>query len=245
MFGLIAAGLSGLSAYGSASVASAEAKANNRISAAQSHNDNRVRGAGNAFNAARGSLQRYMQSLQNNQTLEAGGEAMEANLINARRTEDVLTEASFEEQIRSAEQTGTQAAAAAFAGVGGEVADTVSISTRLMQQRSAADALRSQGFRTYDTARRAAAIQAQTIRSLDNSVINDSLDYSISVAQKRAAPSVWGSTALAVGSSLLSNNGAGLREAGSLFRSAVSAFTPKNEWGTGAAYGNDDIGRYI
>lgn len=241
MFALLSAGLSGINAYSSASVNKALTGANNRVARAQAEGSNRIRTAGNGFAAAKGSLSRYIQSLQNNQALEAGGAALEENLINARRTEDTLAEASFEDQIRDAEQLGSQAAAAAFAGVGGEVADTVSVSTRLMQQRANYEAARSADFRLYDTARRAAAIQTQTVRSLDNSLIFDSLDYTMDIAKQSQAPSVWGSTAAAIGGSLLSNGGAG---ASQLWKAASGAFS-SSEWGTGAKFGNQDIGAFI
>jgi hypothetical protein len=245
MWQLIQAGLNGINAYGSASVAAATARANNRLSRVQASTENDVRTAGNGFAAARGSLSRYMQSLQNNQTLEAGGEALEANLINAARTEDTLAESDFESQIRNAEQLGSQAAAAAFSGVGGEVADSVSVSTRLMQQRAARDALESRDFRIYDTARRAAAIQTQTVRSLDSSLIFDSLDYTMSVARRSAAPSpIWAAIS-AAGGSMADNGGQGFKEAGAAWRSAQGRFSAANTFGTGAQYGNQDYGNFI
>lgn len=191
---LAQAGLKAAFAYGSASVGKAQAAANTRISTAQAENDREIRSAGNVFSAARGALSRYTQSLQNNQTLAAGGEMLEANLVNARRREDSMAVARFDEQIRNAEQIGAQSAAAAFAGVGGEVADMISVSTRLMQQRAEREALTFAGYRTYDDARRAGAIAAQTVRSLDNSLILDSLDYTVTPAMQFASPSVWGST---------------------------------------------------
>lgn len=186
MLQFITAGIAGLNAYLGASVQSAVADANNRVSAANADAGNRVRGAGNAFEAAKGSLARYIQSIQNNQTLEAGGQALEQNLINARRHEDAMLQGDFEQAIRDAEQTGAQAAAAAFAGVGGEVADTVSAATKLSQQRAAYEASRNRDYRLYDDARRAAVIQTQTIRSLDSSLILDSLDYNVNAAQRQS-----------------------------------------------------------
>lgn len=245
MFALISAALAGVNAYSNASVTKAQVEANNRLSAAQADNDNRVRGAGNAFAAARGSLSRYIQSLNNNQTLEAGGAALEENLINSRRREDTMSSASFEDQIKDAEQTGAQAAAAAFAGVGGEVADTVSVSTRLMQQRASLEALRSRDFRIYDDARRAGVIQTQTVRGLDQSLIFDSLDYSINVAQRNKAPSVWGQTAFAVAGSLLGNNGLGLQQAGSAMSQGKQALFRASGSGSTPMAGNNDMSTFI
>jgi len=230
---ILSAGLAGIGAYSQASVGKAEAQANTRVSKALAKSSNAVRDGANRFSAARGALQRYLQSASNNQTLAAGGESLEANLVNARRQDDKLAEASFEDQIRAAEQLGSQAAAAAFAGVGGEVADMVSTSTRLMQQRAALDAAESRDFALYDTARRAASIQQQTVRSLDTSILFDSLDYTVNVGREQAAPSVWGSTALAVGNSLL-NTGF-----------SVKGGATKNEWGTGSSYGNQDYGNFL
>jgi hypothetical protein len=186
--------LAGISAYSSSSVSRANAKANTLVSAALTRESNRVRGAQNAFAAAKGSLSRYVQSMNNNATLAAGGEALEANLVNARRREDTLQEAGFESMIRDAEQTGAQAAAAAFSGVAGETSDMVSASTRLMQQRVAHSADRSRDFRLYDDARRAGMIQQQTIRSLDSSLILDSLEYTIDVAQQQHSINPWTAT---------------------------------------------------
>lgn len=232
---LASAGLSALGAYTQGAVTKAQVKGNNAVSAAVTEANNRVRTAGNAFSAARGSLSRYVQSVNNNNALEAGGEALEANLINARRQDDAMAEASFENQIRAAEQLGSQVAAAAFSGVGGEVADTISISTRLMQQRAARNALQSREFAQYDSVRRAGAIAQQTVRSLDQSLILDSLDYSIDVAQYQKAPSVWGGVANAVADSLMKtglNTDSGKKPA-------------KSEWGTGSEHGNQDYGMFI
>lgn len=202
---LAQAALSAASMYGQGALNKAVTEANNRVGAAKADADNRVRSSGNAFNAARGSLARYMQSLNNGEALAAGGHALEANLINARRNDDALASASFEDQIKAAEQTGAQAAAAAFAGVGGEVADTISLSTRLMQQRAAYEATQRRDFSAYDAARRAGVIQTQTIRSLDSSLILDAVDYSVDVAPQRPSMNPWLSALYAAGNSSLSS----------------------------------------
>lgn len=246
---LAQAGLSALGAYSSASVnkavnnannrvSAAVTDANNRTSAAQAEATNRIRGAGNAFSAARGSLARYMQSVNNSQTLEAGGHALEANMVNARRQDDAMSSASFEDQIRAAEQAGSQVAAAAFAGVGGEVSDMVSVSTRLMQQRAAASAAERRSFSSYDASRRAGVIQAQTIRSLDNSLILDSIDYSINTANTNVASyqqsaNPW-MAALYAGADSLMKTGL-----------PSGSFAQKSEWGTGSNFGNQDYGNFI
>lgn len=192
MWQMVVQGIVGaVEGYNQASVNKSITDINNRLDAANASNTNKVRQAGNAFSAAKGALQRYIQSLQNNQALEAGGEALEQNLVNARRHEDANLQGGFEQSIRSSEQLGSQAAAAAFAGVGGEVADTVSMATRLSHQRASHAALRNTEFRSYDTARRASSIMSQTVRSLDSSLILDTLDYNSNVAQPKASLKPW------------------------------------------------------
>lgn len=234
--------------YTQASVNKSLVEANNRVEQANTTASNRVRGAGNAFAAARGALARYMQSLQNNQTLEAGGAALEQNLMNARREEDAIMQGDFEQAIRHSEQTGAQAAAAAFAGVGGEVADTVSIATRLSQQRASLAAARNSGYRGYDAARRAAAIASQTIRGLDSSIILDTLDYNINVAQtQRAINPIYAALAGAYEGAMGSmggGGGPGKVDAGGqgteqkfVFRSSVDSQAAYNNIGSAAQSG--------
>jgi len=218
IYAAASAALAGVSASNGSAGVSGAAKANNDVLEAQSKDTNRVRVAGNAFAAAKGAVSRYLQSVNNNRTLEAGGTALEANIVNARRTEDAFTRGSFEDQIKRAEQLGQQSAAAAFAGVGGEVADTISVSTRLMQQRAAREALLSRDFRLYDTARRAASIQSQMIQSLDTSLILDSLDYTINTAKQTPVGNPTAAGFAAAAGSLMSN--------ASLFVSAGSTPTP-------------------
>jgi hypothetical protein len=188
-------------------------EANNRMSAAFTDASNMVRGAANAFGAARGALQRYMQSVNNNRILDAGGTALEASLVNARRQDDQVQQSSFEEQIRDAERTGSQAAAAAFAGVGGSSsADMVSLSTRLSQQRAAAAAETSREAGLYDASRRAGAIHQQMVGNLDTSIIFDNIDYQVDTATKNHALNPFyvglgGAVDALVGSQALQNYG--------------------------------------
>jgi hypothetical protein len=213
------AGIKGIMGYSQASTQRKITAIENKVAAANADNANRVRSTGNAFEAAKGSLSRYLQSVNNNRTLEAGGEALEQNLINARRQEDTELAGDFETAIRSAEQNGAQAAAAAFAGVGGEVADNISMATKLMQQRAQFEAQKNQDFRLYDYSRRAATIQTQTIRSLDSSLIFDALDYGTDVAQKKYSQNPWSAGFMAAGESLLGS------AAGGAFNSTGGGFS--------------------
>lgn len=250
----------------------ASVETNNRINKANAENRNKVRGAENAFAAAKGALARYMQSVNNNRVLEAGGKAMEANLVNARRREDVMQGASFEDQLRATEQMGQQAAAAAFVGVGGEVADMVSASTRLMRQRAQQAAEQQRDYRLHDVAERAGVIQAQTVRGLDSSLILDALDYTTDVAQTQKAVRPWTRAILAGGDAWIDGKGFYDNQQYRTGESAQAkfrqyelkagrddAYVPDTrdysgsraagsvafEWGTGSGYDNQDYGSFI
>lgn len=250
------------------SILEAHTKANNRLQEAEAGNSNRVRSAENAFAAARGALQRYVQSVNNNRRLEVGGKMLEAATVNAYRQEDAALASDFERQIRGKEQLGYQAAAAALAGVGGEVADNVSIATRLTQQRAEREAITQASFRSFDAGRRAAAVAQQMVSGLDSSVILDSLNYSINVAKKNKSFSPWIAALAGLGgdsgpldfsrnsgsSTRVGGGGGGVdwgsapdqssAETARLNRSGTWGAS-SSYWGTGAGYGNEDYGNFI
>lgn len=257
---IVNAAVGALRGYTRGTVEKAQVKANNRLNKTEADTANQVRGASNQFAAARGALARYVQSVNNQRTLDAGGSAIEANLVNAVRREDMVQQSRFEEQLRDAEQTGAQAAAAAFAGVGGsDAADMVTLSTRLSQQRAAQAADRAQGQRLYDDSRRAGAVHQQMVRSLDSSLIFDSIDYQRNVAIKNKALSP-GYLALAGAVDSLGSSGGlknGAYDGRSLTRDTSGRYDYRNgsdissdnaqsfSFGTGAKYGNQDIGGFI
>jgi hypothetical protein len=244
MWQMIAAGAAGFAqGYFGSQLTNAVNKAENQIAKANAEASNKVRGGSNKFAAAKGSLQRYMQSLSNNQSLEAGGEALAANLVNARRQEDAALSGSFEDAIRSAEQTGAQAAAAAFAGVSGEVADTVSVATKLGQQRAIESANRFAGYRSYDHGKRSSAIFSQMVRSLDSSLIFDAVDANVDVAQKKAMLNPWAQGFMQAGDALVGSKTAFAAGGGgqSPLSNGASFFNSK---GSGVTYGPATNGGY-
>lgn len=163
--------------------ARAQADANTRISAANAKAGNQVRGAQNAFEAAKGNLARYAQSVSNNRRLESGGDAIEANVVNYRRARDNLATQSFATSIRQAEQAGQSAAAQANSGIDGSVVDQVNGATAI-RDSIVNEAISRQGATMdYDAAHRAAGIEIQTVQGMDGSLILDQLDYNQDYAQ--------------------------------------------------------------
>lgn len=169
-------------AYGNKATQNAAAN-NTRLSALNAETGNRTRQARNVAQAAQSGLQRFVQSLNNQRALKAGGDAQGANEINYRRYKDSLGSQNLSRQVGDSEQAGAAAAAQAAAGIEGSVVDMVNTSTAL---RSALvnDQLIKQGdMIDYDHARRAGNIAAETIGGLDNSLILDNLDYNVDFAQ--------------------------------------------------------------
>lgn len=155
----------------------AAAKANTRISEANAEAGEKVKVATNAAKAASGSLDRWVQSVNNNRRLKAGGEALEALAVNASRMNDASANRNLATSIRAAEQQGMAAAMQAFSGVGGSVVDAVNTSVALRDSIVNEQIRDSQEMGNYDVARRAGMIMSQTIGGLDQTLIRENLDY--------------------------------------------------------------------
>lgn len=162
--------------------ARANVNAANIVNSANAYASNLVRGANNELSAKRGSLARYVQSVNNQRALDNVGDQLASAQVNYRRARDSATNDDLETQLKFAEQAGAQAAASAMAGMSGGVADIVAGTTALrkarIQQRTN-DALR---MGDSDAAMRLGQIAAAGLDSLDQSEVADSLDYGKDVA---------------------------------------------------------------
>jgi hypothetical protein len=160
----------------------AQVRANNMLSEVNANAKNKIRTAQNAEIASRNNLARWMQSVNNNRTLDSGGDALEANVVNYRRQQDSALSQDFSSSIRSAEQEGASAAAAALNGVDGNVVDMVNGSVALRDSIVSEQVKQFRGMQAYDTARRAGSIMSQMVGGLDQSIIMDTLDYNTDIA---------------------------------------------------------------
>jgi hypothetical protein len=169
----------------------AATEANNRLRRVNVEARDKVRQAGNLAEAAQNNLSRWVQSVNNNRRLKAGGEALEAHTVNVRRGLDAAEKRQFSNDITSAEQQGRMAASAAFSGVAGDVVDMVDLSVNLRNTIVEQAFKDQQGSATYDATRRAGNIMSQMVGGLDNSVIIDSLDYNVDALQQDVQFSGW------------------------------------------------------
>lgn len=180
-------GIKAVMGLGSAYLAEANARAANTVNEANAWANNLVRGANNQLAAARGSLARNVQSINNQRTLDNMGSNIEAATINYRRTRDSALQDDFESQLAQAEQAGAQAAAGALSGLTGGVVDIVAGTTALRKQRiqQRSDEAMRQG--DWDAERRLKQIAQAGFDNLDQSEITDNIDQSVDVAVKQHA----------------------------------------------------------
>lgn len=180
-------GLRAISSISQGIIDKANVNASNTVNEANAYANNLIRAANNKLGAARGSLARYNQSVNNNRTLENTGLQAEAAAINYRRARDSEIQDDFETQLRFAEQAGAQAAAAALSGLTGGVADVVNSTTALRKARLSQRALTARQQGDFDAQQRQAQILQAGWDSLDSSEIIDGIDYSVDVATRRTS----------------------------------------------------------
>lgn len=200
---------------------------NNRLARTRAEEGNRVRQASNTASAAEGALNRFVQSVNNNRRLKAGGQALEANMVDFYRSDDQLMKQGFSQSISEAEQAGAMAAAAAVNGIAGSVVEDVNLSTSLRDGivNDAFSDLRGQ--ESYDTARRAGSIMSQVVGSMDQSLIIDRLDYNQDVAMQQAKPGGRG-----IQAALLIARGVAAYYSGGTSEMAANKSGPKFSWNT-------------
>lgn len=171
----------------------------NRMNQVNTDAKNKVRGASNVLSAAQGNLNRFIQSVNNSRRLDAGGKAMEENVMNFYRASDQNTLQNFSTSIEQAEQAGQMAAAAAVHGIEGSVVDDINFSTALRNSVITERMRQISEMEGSDAGRRAGAILSQTVGSLDQSLILDSIDYNQNVAHKYVGEKEGFARALFVG----------------------------------------------
>jgi hypothetical protein len=164
------------------------AKKANEIAQLNAKLGNDLTNASNAAEAAKGNLQRYMQSVNNNRRLTAMGEAESANTVNSLRTADVATTQGFSRDIAAAEQQGSAVARQAAAGLGGDTADQVNRTTALRDSITKQMYTERTGQVASDEVLRAGAIAHTAIGGLDGTIVPPSLNYNRAVAQLQSVP---------------------------------------------------------
>ena len=163
-------------------VKNAQARANNRLSAASAEVNAELRKGSNQAKAAENSLDLWSQSVNNARKQTAVGNALEAQAVSIGRQLDQAVRGKFSGSIREAEQAGGQAAAAAAAGLEGSVVDRVAGATQLRRQVGEELVTRTTGQAASDVTRRAGMLTSQML-SLDMTQRAAGLDYNRQAVQ--------------------------------------------------------------
>jgi len=158
-------------------LAEANANAQYTLNQANAYASNLIRSSNNTVAAARSSLARYTQSVNNNRTLDNVGKAFTTNNVNYRRQRDAASNASLEDQIALAEQAGRQAAASAFSGLTGGVSDIIRNTTALRASRIQQRKEQATAQMDSDQAARTGALLQAGWDNLDQTDIVTNIDY--------------------------------------------------------------------
>jgi hypothetical protein len=178
------------------------ANRNNDINSVNVNAQYHVREASNSLEAAKNNLARWVQSVNNNRMLDAGGQQLEAARINYRRERDAVSREDIGSSLQRAEQAGSAAARQAFSGTGGNVADMVNASTSI-RNSFVAEALKDRSQQMdFDAVKRAGAIASSMVGGLDNSIILDSFDLNKSYTTVQPVFNTMQNVVRGIGSSM-------------------------------------------
>lgn len=166
-----------------------QAAIDTRLSAVNAEAENRVRRARNAEVAGKNSLARYVQSVNNNRSLDDGGSVYASNIVNGLRAGDQSINEDVLAGVRRLEEYGSAIASQAGAGIGGQVVDMINSTTALRTSISNELQHQSQDTANFEVGQRSKSIMSQMIGGLDSSLIIDSLDHQLSYKQEKYAPS--------------------------------------------------------
>lgn len=176
----MATGLVG--AYYSNQVTGIQTRAQNDIRAI----NNSTTAVQNTRNAAVSSLQRWQQTVRNSRVQEAVKANQEALAVNFNRQRDARTRSNFATNVREAEQSGRQAAAAASSGITGSVVDVINQTSMIKKGMENSARLETEAQLGTDYNAQEFAQRWAVLDQLDSGLIFDNtqtLDYRVSIGQ--------------------------------------------------------------
>lgn len=178
-------GIKAIMAIGGGVIEEANINAANTVNRANVTASNLMRSANNELRSKQASLARYTQSVNNQRVMSNTANAASAALTNYHRSRASALQDNFEQQISFAEQAGAQAAASAFSGLTGGVADIVNGTTALRKARiqQRVETAAKQG--EYDASQMQRNIVMAGLDNLDQSSVMDGLDQGNDVATTR------------------------------------------------------------
>jgi HAMP domain-containing protein len=207
-------------------------KAQNKIAANNTANENKVRAATNEIGAAAGALQRVRQSLFNQNILENAAKNAETIGQNLGRQLDNVQAGKLNTQIQAAETSGSLIAMASAAGVAGSTVDVINSTIRGQAARNLAEQDRNAKLMKSDAKKAIGAAQEQGILGMDTTFYVDRVSQVQAIAQQQQTTSPLAMLSGALLGAATSQAGQNaLASTGSWFKSA-----PASAGSTAAGY---------
>lgn len=166
-------------------------KASNITAKANAKIQDTLTASSNELAAATGALNRFRQSLRNQQIIKAGADTAEAIGKNIGRLADATQTGNLNTRLQASEATGGLLAASSAAGVGGSTIDMLNQVIKSKEARSiqmANDTLAQQTDDSIDQIRRATE---QAVLGQDTTIYLDHVTQVKAVPQTQQEPSVW------------------------------------------------------
>lgn len=151
--------------------------ASSSASRAQARAANDIREANNSVSRSSSMLARTIQNINNTRILEAGGKQLDAAQRSFSQAQDAFARRGFEGSVKQAEAAGQIAARAAAAGVGGASVQAMAGAAVSSLARQRDYMMNQQEAATYEQLQAMTSIMPNAIRSLDNSAIVTTQDF--------------------------------------------------------------------
>lgn len=168
---------------------SAQLKTENKVAKANARIQDQLQQASNTVNAAAGALNRFRQSVANQNILKNAAQYNESLTKNLTRLQDQAQSGNVNVRIQAAERTGQLVAAASAAGVGGSTVDQISQVIKAQAARQLQQNDRNVKLATGDTLDRIRQVNEAAVNGLDNTVYIDRVSQVNATANLKEVPS--------------------------------------------------------
>lgn len=166
-------------------------KAQNKVAKQNAKIQDQMTDANNELAAATGALQRYRQSVRNQQIVKAGADQVEAIGKNLGRLQEATVQGNLNTRIQAAEATGGLMATAAAAGIGGSTVDMLNQVIKSKEERTIQAANTQLGQQTDDSINNIRRAIEQSVLGQDSTIYLDHVTQVRAVPQLQSEPSVW------------------------------------------------------
>lgn len=168
---------------------SAQIATENKVAKANARIQDQLTQASNTVSAAAGALNRFKQSVSNQNILKNAANYNESLSKNLQRLQDQAQTGNINTRIQAAERTGQLVAAASAAGIGGSTVDQIHQVIKSQEARQLQQSDRNSSTAASDTLDRIRQVQSAAINGMDTTVFVDRVSDVKTLAQQQEVPS--------------------------------------------------------